>query len=57
MTFNDMIRKKILELGLEGKCLLLKTEDKTITRNEKKILNEKVDRIIEEIERLRELLE
>ena len=57
MTFNDMIWKKILELGVEGKLLMLKTEDKTITRNEKKILNEKVDRIIEEIERLRELLE
>ena len=57
MTFNDMIWKKILELGLEGKCLLLKTEDKTITRNEKKILNEKVDSILEEVERLRELLE
>ena len=57
MTFNNMIWKKILELGLEGKCLLLKTEDKTITRNEKKILNGKVDRIIEEIERLRDLLE
>ncbi len=57
MTFNDMIWKKILELGYEGKSLLKRTEDKTLTRKERKILNRKVDDIIAEIERLRGLVQ
>ena len=57
MTFNDMINKKILELAKQGKLLLNKTRDKTVTRKERKCLNEKVDNIIEEMERLRELME
>ncbi len=57
MTFNDMIWKKILELGCEGKSLLKRTEDKTLTRKEKKILNRKVDDILAEIERLRGLVQ
>lgn len=47
----------MLELGLEGKSLLKRTEDKTLTRKEKNILNRKVDNIIAEIERLEDLLE
>ena len=57
MTFNDMIWKKILELGYEGKSLLKRTEDKTLTRKERKILNRKVDDILDEIERLRGLVQ
>ncbi len=57
MTFNDMIWKKILELGYEGKSLLKRTEDKTLTRKERKILNRKVDDILAEIERLRGLVQ